>query len=312
MEDRLPASSFPTLRQLQFLTALDACGSFVRAAEAVGVTQPTLSAGVKELEAVLGVVLVERGRAGAVLTAAGEEAARRASNALAEVEDLVRAAQRSRGPLTGQFRLGAIPTIAPFLLPRALKLLRTTFPDLRLSLREEVSSRLVEALRMRTLDAALIALPYEAVGIETEIIADDEFLLVTPPGHPLATRDHLAPSDLAGEDLLLLEDGHCLREHALSVCDLPQSRAAAEVGATSLHTLVQMVAGGLGLTLLPKIAADGGAAQGANVKMRSFDKPVMGRAIGIAWRAGSSRREEARLIAETLRLPAGPAGSAGA
>ena len=298
------------LYALEQFVALARTRNFTRAAEELHVSQPALSRSIRKLEDQLGKPLFERRPREVVLTELGERLLERAREILRMIDEtLTEFSEAGRNP---RIRLGAIPTIAPFLLPRALKLLRTTFPDLRLSLREEVSSRLVEALRMRTLDAALIALPYEAVGIETEIIADDEFLLVTPPGHPLATRDHLAPSDLAGEDLLLLEDGHCLREHALSVCDLPQSRAAAEVGATSLHTLVQMVAGGLGLTLLPKIAADGGAAQGANVKMRSFDKPVMGRAIGIAWRAGSSRREEARLIAETLRLPAGPAGSAGA
>lgn len=308
MDDRLPASAWPTLRQLQFLAALKAQGSFVRAAEAVGVTQPTLSAGVKELEGVLGVTLVERGRAGAVLTPAGEETTRRASEVLAEVEGLVRAARRAGGPLTGTFRLGAIPTIAPFLLPQALKALRARFPELRLVLKEDVSARLVDALRARTLDAAIIALPYEAAGIETEVFAEDEFLLVTPPDHPLSQCAHLAPGDLAGQDLLLLEDGHCLRDHALSVCKLPQTRAAAEVGATSLHTLVQMVAGGMGVTLLPKIAAEGGAARGAAVSTRAFDTPVVGRSIGIAWRAGGSRREEARLIAETLRTVRGRAG----
>ncbi len=301
MDERLPSSAWPTLRQLQFLAALDAAGSFVRAAQAVGVTQPTLSAGVKELETVLGAVLVERSRTGAVLTPAGEEAARGAMEALAQVEDLVRAVRRAGGPLTGQFRLGAIPTIAPFLLPQALKALRQRFPDLRLVLREDVTSRLVDALRARTLDAAIIGLPYEAAGIETEAVADDEFLLVTPPDHPLAGLKNVSPADLAGEDLLLLEDGHCLRDHALSVCRAPQSRTAAAVGATSLHTLVQMVAGGMGVTLLPKIAADNGAARGAAVNTRSFTRPVVGRTIGIAWRAGGSRAEDARLIAETLR-----------
>lgn len=301
MEERLPSSAWPTLRQLQFLAALDQHGSFVRAAEAVGVTQPTLSAGVKELEAVLGVTLVERARSGAVLTPAGKEATTRATGALAQVEDLVRAVRRAGAPLNGTFRLGAIPTIAPFLLPRALKVLRAKFPGLRLVLREDVSQRLVEGLRARTLDAALIALPYEASGIETEVIAEDEFLLVCPKDHPLAQRDDVTPKDLAGEDVLLLEDGHCLRDHALSVCKLPQSRAAAEVGATSLHTLVQMVAGGMGVTLLPKLAADGGVARGAAVETRRFNAPLFGRSIGIAWRAGGLRAEEAKLIAKTLR-----------
>ncbi|HWA01110.1 MAG TPA: hydrogen peroxide-inducible genes activator [Caulobacterales bacterium] len=301
MEDRLPASALPTLRQLQFLTALRAEGSFVGAAEAVGVTQPTLSAGIKELEAALGAVLVERGRAGAVLTAAGEEAATRAAQALSEVEELVRTVKAAGKPFAGNFRLGAIPTIAPFLLPRALPLLKRRFPSVRLQLREDLTSRLIEGLKARSLDAALIALPYASHGIETAAVAEDEFMLACPEGHRLAARNDLAPEHLKQEDLLLLEDGHCLREHALSVCGATPGRRSSEVSATSLHTLVQMVAGGMGVTLLPKIAADAGAAAGAHVAVRPFAEPVIGRSIGVAWREGSPRAEEARALAKLLR-----------
>lgn len=301
MEDRIPASSLPTLRQLQFLTAIQAEGSFVAAAESVGVTQPTLSAGIKELEAALGAVLVERGRSGAVLTPAGVEAAERAARTLREVEELVRSVQAAGKPFSGVFRLGAIPTIAPFLLPRVLPLLRKKYPRLRLQLREDLTARLAEGLRMRTLDAAVIALPYSAHGVATQPVAEDEFFLLCPEGHPLAARNDLAPSDLKDEDVLLLEDGHCLREHALSVCRSAPGKRAADVGATSLATLVQMVAGGMGVTLLPKIAAEGGAAAGAHVEMRPFSEPVVGRSIGVAWREGSQREEEARMLAEVLR-----------
>ncbi|MES1198484.1 MAG: LysR substrate-binding domain-containing protein [Pseudomonadota bacterium] len=300
-EPRLPASSLPTLRQLQFLTALKAEGSFVAAAEAVGVTQPTLSAGIKELETALGVILVERGRAGAVLTEAGEEAAGRAALALSEVEELVRAARSAGKPFAGNFRLGAIPTIAPFLLPRALPLMKQRFPGVRLQLREDLTSRLVDALRARTLDAAVIALPYAAPGIQTATVAEDEFLFLCPEGHKLAQRNDLAPEHLKNEDLLLLEDGHCLREHALSVCGATPGRRSSEVSATSLHTLVQMVAGGMGVTLLPKIAAEAGAAAGAPVAIRPFAEPVIGRSIGVAWREASPREEEARTLAKLLR-----------
>lgn len=301
MDERLPASSMPTLRQLQFLTALRAEGSFVAAAEAVGVTQPTLSAGIKDLETALGQVLVERGRLGAVLTPAGEEAAERAARALGEVEDLVRAVQAAGEPFSGVFRLGAIPTIAPFLLPRVLPLLKKQFPKLRLQMREDLTGRLVDALRARTIDAALIALPYEANGIATAPIADDEFLFLCPEDHPLAKRNDLAPEHLKSEELLLLEDGHCLRDHALAACRLPTSKRSTEVGATSLHTLVQMVGGGLGVTLLPKIAAEAGAAVGAHVAVRQFAEPLVGRSIGVAWREGGQREEEARMLANVLR-----------
>jgi len=301
MSVRLPASSMPTLRQLQFLTALRAEGSFVAAAEAVGVTQPTLSAGIKDLETSLGAILVERGRAGAILTPAGEEAVERAARALSEVEELVRAVQAAGEPLAGVFKLGAIPTIAPFLLPRALPLLKKKFPKLRLQMREDLTGRLIEALRMRTLDAALIALPYEASGIATMPIADDEFFFLCPHDHPLAKRNDLSPEHMKSEELLLLEDGHCLRDHALSACKVTPSRRSAEVSATSLHTLVQMVAGGMGVTLLPKLAAEGGAAAGAHVAIRPFAEPMVGRTIGIAWREGGPREEEAKRLAGVLR-----------
>ncbi len=301
MDDRLPASSLPTLRQLQFLVALKAEHSFVAAAQAVGVTQPTLSAGIKDLETSLGATLVERGRSGAVLTPAGEEAAERASRALGEVDELVRAVQAAGQPLAGAFRLGAIPTIAPFLLPRALPLLKRKFPKLRLQMREDLTGRLLEALRARTLDAAVIALPYEAHGVSTTKIADDEFLFLAPEGHPLAKRNDISAAHLKTEDVLLLEDGHCLREHALSACRLGPGRRSTDVGATSLHTLVQMVAGGMGVTLLPKIAAEGGAAMGAHVAIRPFAEPMVGRSIGIAWREGGQRETEARMLADVLR-----------
>lgn len=291
----------PTLRQLQFLTALRSEGSFVGAAEAVGVTQPTLSAGIKELEAALGAVLVERGKSGAVLTPAGEEAAERAARALGEVEDLVRAVQSAGRPLAGRFRLGAIPTIAPFLLPRAFPILKRRFPDLRLQLREDLTARLIDGLRSRRLDAALIALPYEAPGIATAVVAEDEFYFMAPEGHPLAARNDLSPEQLPSEEVLLLDDGHCLREHALSVCHVSPGRRSTEVGATSLHTLVQMVAGGMGVTLLPKVAAESGAAAGAHVAVRPFSDPVVGRSIAVAWREGSQRETEARMLAEVLR-----------
>ncbi len=299
MEDRLPASSMPTLRQLQFLISLRAEGSFVGAAEAVGVTQPTLSAGIKDLETALGATLVERGRTGAVLTPAGVEAAERAMRAVGEVEEMVRAVQTAGEPFSGTFRLGAIPTIAPFLLPRALPLLKRKFPKLRLQMREDLTSRLVDALRARTLDAALIALPYEAHGVATAAIADDEFYLLCPETHPLAKRNDLAPEHLKTEEVLLLEDGHCLREHALSACQLSPGRRSSEFGATSLHTLVQMVAGGMGVTLLPKIATD--AVAGAHVAVRPFETPIVGRSIGVAWRENGQREKEARMLAEVLR-----------
>ncbi len=291
----------PTLRQLEFLCAIADHGSFSRAAESCHVTQPTLSAAIKEVEGLLGVQLIERESRGASLTQAGEAAVERARSILSDTEDLVSAARQAGAPLSGSFRLGAIPTIAPFLLPRTLKALRKAHPGLKLYLREDQTERLIEALRARKLDAALIALPWDASGIVTMELGDDEFMLVAPTDHDLMRSAELSSSDLADEDLLLLEDGHCLRDHALSVCRLPSKRSGADVTATSLPTLVHMVAGGLGISLLPKLAIDAGVTSGADVELRPFKTPMIGRRIGIAWRQGSPREAEAQMIGEIVR-----------
>ena len=291
----------PTLRQLEFLCAIADHGSFSKAADACHVTQPTLSAAIKEVEGLLGVQLIERESRGASLTPAGEAALERARIILSDTADLVSAARQAGAPLSGPFRLGAIPTIAPFLLPRTLKALRRAHPDLKLYLREDQTERLLDGLKARTLDAALIALPWDAPGIETIDLGDDEFMLVAPADHKLVQSAELAASDLADEDVLLLEDGHCLRDHALSVCRLPSKRGGADVTATSLPTLVHMVAGGLGVSLLPKLAIDAGVTSGAEVELRAFEIPLIGRRIGIAWRTGSPRASEAQMIGEIVR-----------
>ena len=298
------SSHLPTLRQLTFLLALAEHGSFSRAAEAAHVTQPTLSAGIKELETILGATLVERGARGAVLTPAGEAAVARARIVLTEAEDLVHVARAAGEPLSGPFRLGVIPTIAPFLLPKVLPSLRESYPKLELFLREDQTHRLVDALKDRRLDAALIALPYEAPGIETAGLLEDEFLFAATPDHPLAQVETLNPAMLADEQLLLLEDGHCLRDHALAVCSASRpdtNDARSDFAATSLHTLVQMVKSGLGATLLPKLAVDAGLADRLDLAIRPFDPPVAGREIGMAWRKGSAREHEARMLADAVR-----------
>lgn len=291
----------PTLRQLEFLCAVADQGSFSKAAESCHVTQPTLSAAIKEVEGMLGVQLIEREARGASLTQAGDAAVERARTILSDAADLVSAARQAGAPLSGPFRLGAIPTIAPFLLPRTLKALRKAHPGLKLYLREDQTERLLDGLKSRTLDAALIALPWEAAGIETMDLGDDEFMLVAPSGHDLIEQSALKSADLADEDVLLLEDGHCLRDHALSICRLPSKRGGADVTATSLPTLVHMVAGGLGVSLLPKLAIEAGVTSGADVELRAFETPMIGRRIGIAWRTGSPRASEAQMIGEIVR-----------
>jgi len=295
----------PTIRQLQYLKLLAEHGSFSRAAEAAHVTQPTLSAGVQELEKALGGPVVERARAGVILTAMGREAVHRAEDVLARVEDLVQAAKTAGRPLTGRFRLGVIPTIAPFLLPRALPVIRDRYPALRLYLREDLTGRLIAALKSGALDAALIALPYDTQGLETAFVSEDALLATTPRNHRLAAQDRIDTEDMEGEELILLEDGHCLREHALAACSLDAPRGTPEgesaFAATSLHTVVQMVGSGLGISLLPEMAVDAGLAEGAPVIVRPLGADAPKREIVVAWRTGSSRGAEARLLAETLQ-----------
>lgn len=298
----------PTLRQLSYLKVLAEHGSFGRAAEAAHVTQPTLSAGIQELERALGAPVVDRARSGVILTAVGEEALRRATLILNEAEELVQAAKIAGQPLNGRFRLGVIPTIAPFLLPTALPLLRERFPKLRLFLREDLTQRLVAGLKAGQLDAALIALPYEMAGLAWAHVADDELLAAIPAGHRMAGAAEADPADLQREDLILLEDGHCLRDHVLSTCGIKLPRAPAEeaFAATSLPTLVQMVGSGLGVTFLPAMAVGAGLAQAAPVAVRPVAGPTPSRQIVVAWRAGSSRAAEGRLLAEVLK-GSGPA-----
>jgi LysR family hydrogen peroxide-inducible transcriptional activator len=293
----------PTLRQLQYLKLLAEHGGFGRAAEAAHVTQPTLSSGIQELERVLGAPVVDRARSGVILTAVGEEALRRATVILNEAEELVEVAKNAGQPLTGRFRLGVIPTIAPFLLPRALPLLRQRFPKLRLFLREDLTQRLIAQLKAGQLDAALIALPFETHGLDWAHVSDDDLLAAFPANHPLTAKPAASPEALEHEHLILLEDGHCLREHALAACGLRPPRGDGEesFAATSLPTLVQMVGSGLGVTFLPAMAVEAGLTDAAPIAVRPIDAPHASREIVVAWRAGSNRAAEGRLLAEVLR-----------
>lgn len=294
----------PTLRQLQYLKLLVEHGGFGKAAEAAHVTQPTLSAGIQELEKILGAPVVDRARSGLILTDVGEAALAKARVILNEADELVQAARSAGQPLTGRFRLGVIPTIAPFLLPRALPLLRSRFPELRLYLREDLTQRLIAALKSGHLDAALIALPFDMTGLDSAHVAHDEIFAALPAGHPLAGQAQTRPSELQDEDLILLEDGHCLRDHALAACGLRpprQSDAEATFAATSLPTLVQMVGSGLGVTFLPSMAVLAGLTEGTPIEIRPLQADDPTREIVVAWRSGSIRGAEGRLLAETLR-----------
>lgn len=292
----------PTLRQLQYLKLLAEHASFSRAADAASVSQPALSAGIQELEKVLGAPVVERTRGAVQLTAVGAEAVSRAEDVLARTEDLVEAARNAGRPLSGRLRLGIIPTVAPFLLPATLPGLKAAYPALRLFIREDLTSRLIAGLKAGQLDCAVIALPYAASGIDHARISDDEILAAAPAGHPLASGGDIQPGALKGEDLILLEDGHCLRDQALAAVDIDAPRGEDVFAATSLHTLVQMVSSGLGVSFLPAMAVKAGLADDAGVVIRSFAAEAPSREIVVAWRKGSSRASEARLLAEAMRV----------
>ena len=295
-------AALPTLRQMQFFVALVRRASFSRAAEDCFVSQSTLSAGIKEFEAVLGAPLVDRTAKGFALTPMGEAVAGRAEEMLALAHEMVRVAA-AKPLLTGDLRLGLIPTIAPFLLPGMIPKLDAAYPDLRLYLREELTDALVSGLKAGRLDMAVLALPVEAEGLDALIFASDPFVFVCRPDHALAGRKAVTSEDIAGEDLLLLEDGHCLREHALSACRLQDRQTAAAFGATSLFTLAQMVRSGLGATLLPQLAVDQGLAEGAGlaaVPVRDGEASPS-RDLGLVWRRGSGREAEARALAELVR-----------
>jgi LysR family hydrogen peroxide-inducible transcriptional activator len=292
-------AALPTLRQLQYLLALSKYRSFSKAADACCVTQSTLSGAIKELETILGARLVDRDRRTVIITSAGAEAVARAQGIVGEAEALVDWAHRDTGPLIGTLRLGIIPTIAPFLLPRVLPRIKEAFPGLTLRLREETTAKLLDALKAGDLDLVLMAFPYDAAGLETAILAEDP-LLLAEPGPAASERSPAAVEDIAGRPVLLLEDGHCLRDHALAACTLPTAQVD-EFGATSLFTLTRMVEAGYGVTLLPKLAVDAGLCGEAKLAVRPLKSPAPARRIGLAWRRNASRAGDYTILADFLR-----------
>jgi LysR family hydrogen peroxide-inducible transcriptional activator len=293
-------SRLPTIKQLRYLCAVVEHRHFGKAARACHVSQSTLSAGILELEEALGASLLERNNRNLVLTALGESVVERARALLLDVEDLVALCQASAQPFTGTLRLGVIPTIAPFMLPGLLHALRAAHPEFRPFIREDQSQPLIDALHRGELDILLLALPFPADAVETMALFEDPFLLATPPGDPLAGRKALRTEDLRGRDLLLLEDGHCLREHALEACKLRDSEVSLPYQATSLTTVVQMVASGIGVTLLPDMAVRAGAVPRGDVTVTAFGDGNVSRDIGLMWRRKTPRRAEFRLLGEFI------------
>lgn len=286
-----------TLRQLRYFLAVAREKHFGRAAEACAVSQPALSMQVQELEAVLGSTLLERRRGDVTLTETGMDVARRAVALLNGVQDLADAARHGEAVLTGPLALGAIPSIAPYLLPGVLPMLAEQHPGLALSLLETQTARLLTELRDGSLDAVLIALPLDEAGLESIALFDDPFLMAMGAS-PAPEPGPLPPEALARSDLLLLEEGHCLRDQALAVCGrlAPEAR---RFGATSLTTILQMVANGYGVTLLPGISVQAEIRPG--VAIRPFAAPVPSRRIGLAWRRSSPRQRDFLALGAVLR-----------
>ncbi|MEO7657463.1 MAG: hydrogen peroxide-inducible genes activator [Sphingomicrobium sp.] len=294
-------SYLPTIKQLQYLVALHEKGHFGRAAESCFVSQSTLSAGIRELESLIGVTLVERSRRMVRFTPLGLQVVAKAHRLLREAEELWSLVQASGKPLTGELRMSVIPTIAPFLLPRILPRLRRERPALKLFLREEVSADAVESLHHGRSDCVLLALPYATGEVESERIRDDPFYVAFPKDQPRDPPAEVTPAMIDAHHLLLLEDGHCLKEHVLSACNRPEMRATATMIGTSLHTLVQMVDNGLGMTLLPEMALEAGILSGTGIVARPLVATNASREIALVWRKNSPRAEEFRLLAQELR-----------
>jgi len=291
----------PTLKQLQYLVALKNHGHFGRAADACFVTQSTLSAGIKELESLIGVTLVERTRRVVRFTPLGSRVAEKAQRILRDTEDLADMVRASGQPLAGELRMGVIPTIAPFLLPTLLPKLRREWPDLKLYLREETSQAACHGLHRGQLDCVLLALPYSCGEVDTAELFEDRLMVAFPPGMAAGLPPSVAPRSIDEDKLLLLEDGHCLKDHVLSACNRPELRAEASILGTSLHTLIQMVDNSLGMTIIPQMAVDAGILEGTGVVAKPLDADHPTRTIALVWRRGSPREKEFRLLAEALK-----------
>ena len=294
----------PTLKQLQYLVALRDHGHFGRAAESCFVTQSTLSAGIAELESLIGVVLVERTRRVVRFTPLGDKIADKARRVLREADELADMARAAGKPLSGQLSMGVIPTIAPFLLPRLLPKLRRKWPKLRLFLREETSQAGCDALHRGQLDCVLLALPYACGDVDSAELLEDRLMVALPPGTAEDLPEAVPATSIDEDKLLLLEDGHCLKDHALAACNRPELRAGAQIVGTSLHTLVQMVDNGLGLTLVPEMAVRAGILDGTQVVARPLAADHPTRSIALVWRKGSPREKEFRLLADALKAAA--------
>jgi LysR family transcriptional regulator, hydrogen peroxide-inducible genes activator len=277
------------LKDLKYLVALADTGHFGKAAERTFVSQPTLSAQLKKLEEYLGVKLVERQPNNVQLTDVGKEVVVRARRMLGEGDEIIALARNNTDPLAGKLRMGLIPTIGPYLLPRVTQKIRKTMPNLSLMLYEHQTEPLLKRLRDGEIDLGIMALPTEPDGLDVRELYTEAFTVALPNGHPLAQKSAIRAQELKGHTLLLLEDGHCLRDQALEVCSRVDIREPEDFRATSLETLRQMVVAGLGITLLPELAVESPFGSQRGLTIRQFAKPAPSRIVGAVWRKSSTR-----------------------
>jgi LysR family transcriptional regulator, hydrogen peroxide-inducible genes activator len=295
--------SLPTLRQLQYLVAVIELKHFGQAAEQCFVTQSTLSAGIQDLENLLGITLLERTNRKVLPTSIGLEIAKQARKILSLSSDLLDIAQSEKTPLSGRIRIGLIPTISPFLLPKVLPTIRQQLPELELVLVEDQSEYLLDQLEAGKIDLAVLALPFNLRGFNHKVFAQEQFWLALPKDHPLNKQKTITTEQLPSDELLLLKEGHCLREHALSACNLPASRQRTSVQGTSLYTLIEMVAGGSGITLVPEMALCSEMVSHADICMRPLESPSNKpmRELGLVWRSSYRRHQTVALLEKILR-----------
>ncbi len=293
--------ALPTLRQLRYLITVAETLHFGKAADQCFVTQSTLSAGVQELEALLGVTLIERqSRRKVVMTSLGLALVERARGILTDTEALVDAAHAGAKPLVGDLRLGVIPTIGPYVLPRVLPFLRRAYPELKLYLREEQTARVLDDLDRGRIDCGLIALPFDTGDLALRPLWREDVVAVIPSSHRLAEKNSLSEADIAGVDLLMLEDGHCLRDHALQACGLRKPKENETFQATSVGTLVQMVGSNLGITLIPRTAVSVEVGRDPTLTVRDLAAAPPARTLALVWRSSNPRKDDFDLLADLL------------
>jgi len=289
------------LRDLRYLVAVADTKHFGKAAELCHVSQPTLSAQIKKLESYLGVELIERQPRRVALTDIGTRLVSHARRVLQETDELISIARDNRDPLAGKLRVALIPTIGPYLLPLVARKLHKQLPRLQLMLYEYRTEQLLEKLRNGEIELGILALPVDLDGLQAQELYSEDFMAAVPRDHALAQKSSVKLGELAGESLLLLEDGHCLREQALEVCSRIDVRESQDYRATSLETLRQMVAAGLGMTLLPKLAASGPFAHTAGLAIKPFTKPTPHRSVGAVWRKSTTRTAAIDAVCSVIR-----------